>query len=109
MTIHLYGKTYAPNARHAVETLFQAGGTANGLYKVTSSGIRFYGLNGELRAFVRKDGLGPVSATMRDDGRAWYMFGLADRDAAWMAAPESYMATCNGARDLAASLFQGKA
>lgn len=109
MTIHLYGKAYAPNGREAVNSLFQPGGTVNGLYKVTRSGIRFYRLNGELVAFVRKDGLGPLSATRLDDGRTWYSYGLSSDAAAWMKEPQSFTERREGARALAASVFQAGA
>jgi hypothetical protein len=109
MTIQLYGKKYAPNDREAVNSLFKPGGTVNGLYKVTRRGVRFYALNGELRAFIRKDGLGPVSATRLDDGRTWYSFALSRDAAAWMQEPASYTERCDGARALAASVFSGKA
>jgi hypothetical protein len=109
MTITLYGQTYASNSRGAVASLFARPKTANGTYRKARGGVYFYRLNGELAAFIRRDGLGPVSAFKGDDGRTIYMQALASQDAAWMTPPASYMATVDAARELARSLFPAEA
>lgn len=102
----LYGHSYAKSDRQAVASLFHAGGTVNGLYRVTRSGIYLSDLTGEERAFIRKDGLGPVSVSRRDDGRRVFAFSTSSRDDKWLGRPESYAATCEGARAIADQLFR---
>jgi len=109
MTITLYGQTYASDTRGAVASLFAGPKTANGTYRKAPGGVYFYRLNGDLAAFIRRDGLGPVSAFKADDGRTVYMHGLASRDERWMTPPASYMATVEAARELARSLFAAEA
>lgn len=102
--IILYGKTYAANDKEAVASLFNAGGTVNGFYRKAKAGLYLSDLQGNERAFIRKDGLGPVSV-FKHEGRRRYMHSTSNRDEAWLGVPESYMATCDGAQELARRLF----
>jgi hypothetical protein len=102
--IQLYGKTYAANGKEAVSSLFNAGGTVNGFYRKAKAGVYLSDLQGNERAFVCKDGLGPVTV-FTAYGKRHYMRSTADKDEAWLGVPESYGATRDGARALARSLF----
>ena len=102
--ISLYGKTYAANDSQAIESLFNRGGTVNGFYKKTRSGVLFSDMQGRERVFIRKDGLGPISVH-RYDGKLRYMFSTATSDESWLGLPDSYIAKCEGARDLARQMF----
>ena len=102
--ITLYGKKYAKNETQFTETLFQRDGTANGFYKVTKSGIYLSDIQGNERAFVRHDGLGPVTVS-RHDGKRRYSFAASTLDEKWLGVPDSYMAKCDGAANLAKSVY----
>lgn len=104
-TISLYGKTYARNSRVVVASLFTKGGTVNGTFRTTKGGIYLSDLQGKERAFVRKDGCGPLTVTRTDSGKRFYMFALCLPERQWLGEPESYMASVEGARDLARSIF----
>lgn len=100
----LYGKKYARNEKEFTETLFQSDGTANGFYKATKAGIYLSDMQGNERAFVRHDGLGPVSVS-RHDGRRRYSFAASTIDEKWLGVPDSYMAACDGAKALAKAAY----
>ncbi len=106
-TISLYGKTYARNARGVVSSLFAPGGTANGTFKATRSGVYFFDLQGKERAFIRKDGLGPVSVTRLDSGKRYYLYSHTEREKAWLGIPDSYTQAREGAQALSRSVFTG--
>lgn len=101
--IEIYGKTYQPLPKTLPETP-ETG--INGYFKKTRSGIFFYDLEGQECTCIRKDGLGPVSTT-HVDGKRFFMHSHTTPHGDWMGVPDSYMAQCNGARDLARSLFPG--
>jgi hypothetical protein len=94
----IYGKKYAKNDAEFTSTLFDPSGTANGFYRRTEKGIYFSDMQGNVRTFVRADGLGPVSVS-KESGRMRYMFSHTDSDARWMSIPESYMQACYGAKE----------
>lgn len=102
--ITLYGRTYCKNLAAALETLFTGPRTANGTFKIETSGIVFSDLRGIPRAFIRHDGLGPVSIG-HHDGKRFYMHSTSTPDETWLGVPESYMATRLGAHDLARTVF----
>jgi hypothetical protein len=102
--ITLYGKKYAKNEKQFTETLFQKDGTANGFYKVTKAGIYLSDMQGNERAFIRHDGLGPVTVH-RHNGKRQFMFAASTLDEKWLNVPESYMAKCEGAASLAKSVY----
>lgn len=104
--IILYGKKYAKTEKEFTETLFQADGTANGFYKVLKAGIYLSDMQGNERAFVRHDGLGPVTVA-KHDGKRRYMFSTSTRDEKWLGVPDSYTATVNGAKELARQVYRG--
>ena len=104
-TVSLYGKTYARNTRGVVASLFASGGTANGTFRATKAGVYLSDLQGDERAFVRKDGLGPVTVTRTESGKRYYMFSTCRPESIWLGEPESYMARVEGARELARSIF----
>ena len=103
--ITLYGKKYARNDNEFVGTLFERDGTANGFYKVTKAGIYFSDMQGNERAFIRRDGLGPVTVTKTDKGARFYMFAASSIDEKWLGVPDSYIAHIEGAKELARSVF----
>lgn len=103
--ITLYGRTYAKTDAQAVASLFQPGGTVNGFYRKAPAGVYLLDLQGVERAFIRKDGLGPVSTWRDDTGRRRYAHSTHSLDDRWLGTPESYSATCEGARQLAASIY----
>lgn len=98
--ITLYGRTYCKDLAATVETLFTGPRTANGTFKIERAGIVFSDMQGQARAFIRHDGLGPVSIG-HHDGKRFYMHSTSTRDETWLGVPDSYSATVNGARDLA--------
>jgi hypothetical protein len=100
----LYGKKYAKNEKEFTGTLFEKDGTANGFYRVLKAGIYLSDMQGNERAFIRKDGLGPVTV-FRHDGKRRYMFSTSTRDEQWLGVPKSYMATREGAQGLARSVY----
>ena len=101
--ITLYGKKYAASDREATETLFDDQ-TANGTYKVTPRGIFLTSLNARHRAFIRRDGFGPVTVS-KHNGRDWFMFGMASIDEQAFGVPDSFIETCDGAEALAREVF----
>jgi len=102
--ITLYGQTYCKNLAATVETLFTGPKTANGTFKIERAGIVFSDMQGNARAFIRQDGLGPVSIG-HHDGKRFYMHSTSTQDETWLGVPDSYSATVNGARDLARLAF----
>ena len=103
--ITLYGKKYAANDREATGTLFDGDGqTANGTYKVTPRGIFLTSLNARHRAFIRRDGFGPVTVS-KHNGRDWFMFGMASIDEEAFGVPDSFIEECDGAKALAREVF----
>jgi hypothetical protein len=102
--IALYGRTYAASEKEAVASLFNAGGTVNGFYRKAAAGVYLLDLQGNERAFIRKDGLGPVSVG-KHEGKRFYMHSTSSLDDRWLGTPESYSATRDGATQLAASIY----
>lgn len=104
--ITLYGKKYAKSGKEFTNTLFQSDGTANGFYSVLKAGIYLSDMQGNERAFIRHDGLGPVTVAMHD-GKRRYMFSTTTRDEQWLGVPESYTATIEGAKEIARNVYEG--
>lgn len=104
--ISLYGKTYARTATLAAETLFDPKGTCNGIYTADAKGIYFRDLSGKERAFIRADGLGPVSLHRDQAGRLTYMYSTSSDDDRWLGTPDSYGAQCDEARAIARQVLQ---
>lgn len=102
--IELYGKRYAKNSREFTDSLFNPAGTANGFYMVTSAGIYLSDMQGKERAFIRRDGYGPVTVANHEGNRR-YMFAASSLDESWLGVPDSYMAKVKGAEALAAQFF----
>jgi hypothetical protein len=100
----LFGRKYAKNDKEMVSTLFDASGTANGFYKVTTKGIYFSKVNGDLVAFIRKDGLGPVSVQRQGKG-FFYSFALCSVEDGWINKPASYSEEKEGARACAKAAY----
>lgn len=101
--IMLYGRKYARTNAAFIDSLFHKSGTCNGLFSIECGGIIFKDMNGEDVAYIRKDGLGPV--TVSTDRPRRYMFGLGSRAETFLGTPESYMATVEGAKQLAHEIF----
>ena len=105
--IELYGKKYAKNEREFTSTLFEPCGTANGFYRKARNGVFLSDMQGQERAFIRKDGLGPVSVTRRkEDNRRVYMFCASTTDKRWLGVPDSYIAHVDGAEALAREVYR---
>lgn len=104
--ISLYGKKYAKNDSEFIESLFinDGKGTANGYYKKTAKGIFLLDMQGNRRAFIRRDGLGPVTVT-KNNGKNFYMFSCTSKDQGWLGVPDSYIEEVDGAEQLAKSMF----
>jgi len=104
--ITLYGKRYAKNDSDFIESLFTGDGkgTANGYYKKTAKGVFLIDMQGNQRAFIRRDGLGPVTVT-KSNGKDFYMFACTSKDQKWLSVPDSYSEEVNGAEQLAKSVF----
>lgn len=100
--IELYGRQYLDLEQPALtqRELSQA----NGFYKIESLGICLYDLSRTERAFIRKNGNGPVSLT-RTEGKRNYKFSTSEKDGAWLGEPSSFTATVQGAKDLAKKVF----
>ena len=103
--LNLYGKRYAKNDQEVIGTLFDAEpNTANGTFRVTGAGIYFSDLQGNERAFIRRDGLGPVSVH-RHQGKMRYMSTTTLLEAEWLGVPPRYMDRIEGANTLAREVF----
>jgi len=100
----LYGKKYAKNNGEFTDTLFERDGTANGFYRVLKSGIYFSDMQGNERAFIRRDGLGPVTVS-KHNGKRRYMHATSSLEESWLGIPDSYMATVEGAKELARQVY----
>lgn len=98
--ITLYGKQYAKDLKESVKLE-----GCNGVYKVRKNGVYFYTMQDELRAFIRSDGLGPVTATRTGKGGIRYMHSTCTSEEKWMGVPDSYMAQCNEAEQLVRQLY----
>jgi hypothetical protein len=103
--ITLYGKKYAKNEKEFTETLFQKDGTANGFYKKSNGGLVLIDIHGIERAFIRRDGLGPVTVT-RHGPSLRFQNAASLPDEEWLGAPQSYSEKTNGAKALAQEIFQ---
>ncbi|MCA3186962.1 MAG: hypothetical protein INH13_25755 [Cupriavidus sp.] len=95
---------FAKNDREFTESLFNPSGTASGFYKVTRAGIVLMDQHREERAFIRRDGLGPVSLG-KANGRRVYMLALSTIEGKWLGAPDSYSARKEEAQRIAKALF----
>jgi hypothetical protein len=102
-SITLYGKSYANLPAKTPDKALPEG--ANGFYRKEAGGILFFTTQKEPRAYIRKDGLGPVSLA-HPDGVRHYMYSTSSLDEKWLCVPESYMQTVDGARDIAKQLFK---
>ena len=100
----LYGKKYAKSEKEFIGTLFEKDGTANGFYRVLMAGIYLSDMQGNERAFIRKDGLGPVTV-FRHEGKRRYMFSISTLDEKWLGVPDSYMQAREDAQGVARSIF----
>jgi hypothetical protein len=103
--LKLYGKKYAATESQAVDSLFERDGTVNGFYKLASGGIVLSDLQGRDVAFIRRDGLGPVTVSRDTEGRLRFMHGLDSLSAAWLGLPEKYGDASDGAKAAAQAAF----
>ena len=87
----LAGRWYAPNAAALTDSLFQSGGTANGIYKRRKNGIALYGANGRLRSFIVVNSHGERFAVSAHDyaGKPRYLFALTENDREWLGLPDN--------------------
>lgn len=100
--IELYGKIYAP----ANATYLDHCPTINGTYRKRSYGLILTDRDGNERAFIRRDGFGPVSMTRLADGSRHYMMATSSIDETWLGTPKSYMAEVEGAKLLADKVYE---
>jgi len=103
--LRLYGKKYAATESQAIDSLFERDGTVNGLYRLASGGIVLSDLQGRDVAFIRRDGLGPVTVSRDPRGRLRFMHGLDSLSAAWLGLPEKYGDSRDGAKAAAQAAF----
>jgi hypothetical protein len=103
--VTINGKQYAKNIKEVAGSLFQAGGTANGTYKLRKRGVLLYDLAGELRVFLCANNPRAcffVSAGIVN-GKPFYNYALADREVHWLGLGSSYLgqrATADNAWEL---------
>lgn len=77
-------RRFVPTKQALVDSLFLAGGTADGIFKVRANGVLFCTPNGEPVAFLVANPAQEqffVSAFKQADGRTRYSFGLTDAGA----------------------------
>ena len=105
-TVELYDQHYAANDSGVIDSLSKPvnGKTANGTFQITPEGIYLKSLNGKRSAFVRKDGLGPVSVSNLS-GRTFYAQALSSLDERWLSLPESFLEHVRGAEALAKQVY----
>lgn len=73
---------FAASNQELTESLFNKGGTANGVYKIVNYGICFYTPQRELfAALIKNNGQNPffVSASIKN-GKKWFMQCLMSKD-----------------------------
>jgi len=100
--IELYNRTWAD----LDGTITADGVDIVGYYQKDASGIFFYTPSLELTAFIRRDGVGPVTCHRLSDGRVRYMFSTTEQTEFLLGIPDSYIAEIDGAKTLAAELFK---
>lgn len=107
-TIEIYGQHYAANDSGVIGSLFKPVNrkTANGTFQIKPEGIYLKSLNGKHTAFIRKDGLGPVSVSSHK-GRKVYAYALSSLDERWLGVPKSYLEHVRGAETLAKQVYNG--
>ena len=103
--ITLYGKDYAANEVDLDVAIAEGREAINGTYVKTPAGIYLADMTGRQRAFIRHDGLGPVSIAKLSDGKTHYMHATSTHDEEWLGTPKSYMEEVDGARSLAREMF----
>jgi hypothetical protein len=75
--IRIGNKKFVPVGKLA-DTLFAAGGTADGEYRKVRSGVKFFGPDGKIRAFLCANGFFVTASPCPTTGKPFYMFGLAE-------------------------------
>jgi hypothetical protein len=101
-SIELYGKTYARLPKNGANQPLPEG--VNGYFEREAGGIVFHHPERGPSAFIRRDGLGPVSLA-HPNGKRHYMFSHSSIDESWLSVPDSYIAETEGARALANEIF----
>lgn len=96
--LELYGKLYAPHGAPYVDYVREG---LNGTFQKEPGGLVLIDLDGKERAFIRRDGLGPVSLAILSDGSRYYMHATSTKDELWLNTPKSYTAECAGAKEAA--------
>lgn len=80
-------RKFARNDDEFTSSLFADGGTCSGFYKRTKRTIKLYNMRRELFACAVNNRHGErfiVSASIQANGKPWVMYGLADKDAAFL-------------------------
>ena len=95
-SIKINGLYFVRNAKLLVSSLFNASGTASGIFSVRKNGVLLSAPNGDPRVFVvnnRHNEQFLVSCHRAECGRIRYMFGLSSLDAQFLGLPDSKMST----------------
>lgn len=91
--ITLNGKTFAPNSRAAVDSLFKSGGTDSGTYKALKTEIQLFDLQGNHIATINRHAV-LCHVTKLDNGKKWYSHATVSQIGEWA----SYMQRCDELR-----------
>ena len=81
--IHLYGRHWARTKNEYVDNMTQGPHTPAGYFRISPQGLYFMTESGEVFAFLRADGVGPVSCRWGVDRKVPLFLGyltLADAD-----------------------------
>ena len=105
-TINLYGHTYAHSDRAMIDPLYHGPDSARGTFTKSHGGIVLHDSHGLPRAYIRADGVGPVTCHRTNEGVLRFMFSTTDADDKFLNTPASYSATVEGARELARHVFK---
>ena len=103
MLLTIAGKTYASNHSEVIDSLFTAGGTCAGLWKLRGRGVLLTDLRGIPFAYAARDGYSAFFVTAHrsepDNGRTRYMFGLAEYTSVQLGIDSlKYSEQCDAAR-----------
>ena len=101
--INFCNKKYASNDSEAIDSLFTPS-TVNGFYQIEASGVVLFDLQGKERAFIRRDGLGPVSLHAHNKKRI-YSFAASTIEKEWLGMPKSYTESNERAKELVKSIY----
>jgi hypothetical protein len=88
-----------------IDPLYHGPDSARGTFTKSHGGIVLHDSHGLPRAYIRADGVGPVTCHRTNEGVLRFMFSTTERDAAFIGEPASYSATVEGAKHCARQVF----